>query len=105
MTEATTLTTATVPHCLPSGDLRVGPGSECVQYNSPMSSSEIIFAVDESPEGGYEARALGHSIFTQAESLEQLRAMVRDAVSCHFDDHERPSVIRLHLVRDELLAS
>lgn len=70
-----------------------------------MSGSEIIFAVDESPEGGYEARALGHSIFTQAESLEELRAMVRDAVSCHFDDHERPSVIRLHLVRDELLAS
>ena len=70
-----------------------------------MSASEIIFAVDESPEGGYEARALGHSIFTQADSLEELRAMVRDAVSCHFEDDERPSVIRLHIVRDELLAS
>ena len=70
-----------------------------------MSGTEIIFAVDKSPEGGYEARALGHSIFTQADSLEELRVMVRDAVSCHFEDDARPSVIRLHIVRDELLAS
>ena len=65
---------------------------------------EIIFAVAESPEGGYEARALGHSIFTQAETLDELRAGVRDAVRCHFDEAERPSVIRLHLVTDELIA-
>jgi hypothetical protein len=70
-----------------------------------MSGGEIIFVVEDSPEGGYEAHALGYSIFTQADSLEELRAMVRDAVSCHFDDAERPSVIRLHLVRDELLAT
>lgn len=70
-----------------------------------MSGTEIIFSVEESPEGGYEARALGHSIFTQADSLDELRTMVRDAVSCHFEDDERPSVIRLHIVRDELLAS
>lgn len=70
-----------------------------------MSGTEVIFSVEESPEGGDEARALGHSIFTQADSLELLRIMVRDAVSCHFEDDERPSVIRLHIVRDELLAS
>ena len=70
-----------------------------------MTGGEIIFVVEESPEGGYEARALGHSIFTEADSLEDLRGMVRDAVSCHFDDADRPSVIRLHLVRDELLAT
>ncbi len=70
-----------------------------------MSDGEIIFVVGDSPEGGYEARALGHSIFTEADSLEELRAMVRDAVSCHFDDANRPSVIRLHLVRDELIAT
>jgi hypothetical protein len=70
-----------------------------------MPGEEIIFVVEEAPEGGYEARALGHSIFTEAESLEELREMVRDAVLCHFDDTERPSVIRLHLVRDELLAT
>jgi hypothetical protein len=69
-----------------------------------MTGGEIIFVVAESPEGGYEARALGHSIFTEADSFEDLREMVRDAVSCHFDDADRPSVIRLHLVRDELIA-
>jgi len=71
-----------------------------------MSGGEIIFVVEDSPEGGYEARALGHSIFTQADSLEELRTMVRDAVACHFEDEsDRPTLIRLHLVRDELLAT
>lgn len=69
-----------------------------------MGSQEIIFVVEESPEGGYEARALGHSIFTQSESLEGLRKMVRDAVACHFDEPEtKPSLIRLHLVKDEVI--
>jgi hypothetical protein len=70
-----------------------------------VSVEEIIFVVQDSPEGGYEARALGHSIFTEADTLDELRTMVRDAVACHFDDAERPSVIRLHLVRDELLTT
>ena len=60
-----------------------------------MAEKEIIFSVEESPEGGYEARALGYSIFTQAENIEELRKMVRDAVRCHFDGGEKPSVIRL----------
>jgi hypothetical protein len=68
-----------------------------------MTDSEIIFEVVESPEGGYEARALGHSIFTQADTLDELRAMVQDAVRCHFDDDSRPRVIRLHLVKDEVI--
>ena len=68
-----------------------------------MPHSEIIFAVQESPEGGYEARALGHSIFSQAETLDELKAMLRDAVSCHFAENEKPSVIRLHLVKDEVI--
>ena len=68
-----------------------------------MSASEIIFIVEESPEGGYEAKALGQSIFTQAESLDDLRAMVQDAVRCHFEEHDRPRIIRLHLVREEVL--
>ncbi len=50
-----------------------------------MAETEIIFSVQESAEGGYEARALGHDIFTQADSMEELREMVRDAVRCHFD--------------------
>lgn len=68
-----------------------------------MSDSEIIFSVHESPEGGYEARALGHSIFTQADSMEELRRNVREAVQCHFDQGKSPSVIRLHMVRDEVI--
>jgi hypothetical protein len=67
-------------------------------------ADEIIFAVEESPEGGYEARALSAPIFTEADSLEELRRMVRDAVGCHFEEGERPKVIRLHFVRDELIA-
>jgi hypothetical protein len=65
---------------------------------------EIIFTVVESPEGGYEARALSASIFTEADSLDELRAMVRDAVECHFEEPERPAMIRLHFVKDELIA-
>ncbi|QPJ64901.1 MAG: 2-oxoisovalerate dehydrogenase [Candidatus Nitrohelix vancouverensis] len=57
---------------------------------------EIIFIVEESPEGGLEARALGHSIFTIADDIESLKLMVRDAVHCHFDTPEKPSMIRLH---------
>jgi hypothetical protein len=68
-----------------------------------MSQSEIIFSVQESAEGGYEARALGHSIFTQADSFEDLKTMIRDAVSCHFADGEKPRVIRLHMVKDEVI--
>ena len=68
-----------------------------------MPESEIIFAVQESPEGGYEARALGHSIYTQASSLSDLKDLVRDAVRCHFDDASRPRVIRLHMVKDEVI--
>jgi hypothetical protein len=65
---------------------------------------EIIFIVDEAPEGGYQARALGHSIFTEAESFEKLKKMVQDAVVCHFDEQDRPKVVRLHMVKEELLA-
>jgi hypothetical protein len=68
-----------------------------------MPQSEIIFAVQESPEGGYEARALGYSIFSQAETLEELKSIVRDAVNCHFAENEKPSLIRLHLVKDEVI--
>ncbi|PIQ99466.1 MAG: 2-oxoisovalerate dehydrogenase [Nitrospinae bacterium CG11_big_fil_rev_8_21_14_0_20_45_15] len=64
---------------------------------------EIIFIVEESPEGGFEAKALGHSIFTEADSLSNLKEMVKDAVHCHFDDNEKPSMIRLHFVKDEVI--
>jgi hypothetical protein len=67
--------------------------------------SEIVFLVEDAPEGGVVARALGHSIYTDAETYEELRAQVRDAVHCHFDEGDRPTVIRLHYVKDEVLAA
>ena len=68
-----------------------------------MKDTEIIFSVQESPEGGYEARALGHDIFTQGDTMEELRSMVRDAVRCHFDGDSAPDIIRLHIVKDEVI--
>jgi hypothetical protein len=59
---------------------------------------------EEAPEGGYTARALGASIFTEADTLEGLQENVREAVRCHFDEATRPQFVRLHFVRDELLA-
>ncbi len=70
-----------------------------------MTEREIIFMVEESPEGGYEAHALGHAVFTEADTYEELKEMIRDAVRCHFDEDERPAVIRLHLVREEVFAA
>ncbi len=67
--------------------------------------SEIIFQVEEDPvDGGYVARALGHGITTQADTVDELKRMVTDAVRCHFDaPDEMPRVIRLHFVREEVL--
>jgi hypothetical protein len=66
--------------------------------------AEIIFTVEEDPEGGYVAQALGHAIVTQAESMDELRQMVRDAVRCHFDAENMPRVIRLHMLKQEVLS-
>lgn len=67
--------------------------------------SEIIFVFEEAPEGGYIAKAVGESIFTQAESPGLLQERVRDAVRCHFDEGKAPKMIRLHFVRDEVIAA
>ena len=66
---------------------------------------ELIFLVEDAPEGGYTARALGESIFTEAEDLSGLREQVRDAVRCHFNDGQGPKIIRLHFVREEVIAA
>jgi predicted RNase H-like HicB family nuclease len=65
---------------------------------------EIIFLVEEAPEGGYTARALGHNIFTEADSFEELKKMVQDAMQCHFEAEQMPRLIRLHMVKDEVIA-
>ncbi len=69
-----------------------------------MNVTEIIFEVTEAVEGGYDARALGYSIFTQGEDWTDLKAMARDAVRCHFDNENMPRVIRLHQIREEAIA-
>jgi hypothetical protein len=61
---------------------------------------EIIFIVNDAPEGGFTARALGHSIFTEADTLEQLHDEIKDAVRCHFDGKQTPKIIRRHFVRE-----
>ena len=66
--------------------------------------SEIIFVVEESAEGGYTAKALGNAIFTEAETIDELHANVRDAVQCHYEVGKAPQMIRLHFVRDEVIA-
>ncbi len=65
--------------------------------------TEIIFMVEDAPEGGYTARALGEAIFTEADTLDELRANVREAVECHFDPGQGPGLIRLHMVREEVI--
>jgi hypothetical protein len=65
--------------------------------------SEVVFVVEEAPEGGFIARAVGESIFTEADTLAELHERARDAVRCHFDEGNAPKLIRLHYVRDEVI--
>ena len=67
--------------------------------------NEIIFIIQESQEAGYEARALDHSIFTEANTIESLKLMIKDAVQCHFDPKDMPKIIRLHYIKEEIIAA
>lgn len=67
--------------------------------------SEIHFVVEEAPEGGWLARAVGVDIVTEADDLPGLHAQLRDAVRCHFDEADRPRLIRLHITREEVLTA
>jgi len=67
--------------------------------------TEIHFIVEEAPEGGFIARAVGTEIFTEADRIEDLHAQIRDAVHCHFDEPEVPRLIRLHITREEVIAA
>lgn len=73
-------------------------------HRKEIETDEIIFEVTSAVEGGYNARALGHSIFTQCKDWDDLKAMTRDAVLCHFDESEAQKVIRLHLRTQETIA-
>ncbi|MBI5366699.1 MAG: 2-oxoisovalerate dehydrogenase [Planctomycetes bacterium] len=65
--------------------------------------TELIFLVESAPEGGFTARALGASIFTEADDVAGLHENVRDAVRCHFEPGAEPKLVRLHFVRDEVI--
>ena len=67
--------------------------------------TEIFFLVSEAPEGGLTARAVGYAIFTEANTLDELRKNIREAVDCHFDSTQTPKLIHLHIVRDEVLTA
>lgn len=70
------------------------------------SATEIVFVVEDDPDGGLPARAIGESIFTEADDFSQVKDRVRDAVRCHFpDEASRPKLIRLHRVSDEIIAA
>ena len=67
-----------------------------------MKINEIIFMVEEDPEGGFTAKALGHSIFTEGETLEEIKESIKNAIKCHFDKEEDiPSIVRHHIVKEE----
>jgi hypothetical protein len=65
---------------------------------------ELIFVINESSEGGYEASALGISIFTEADTWSELKANIIEAVSCHFNDNVQ-RIVRMHFVKDEVLTA
>jgi hypothetical protein len=65
--------------------------------------AEIVFLIEDAPEGGYTAKALGYSIYTEADTWEALKIAIQDAVECHFDEDQKPKIIRLHYLREEVM--
>lgn len=65
--------------------------------------NEIFFLIEEALEGGYTAKAIGESVFTQGDTMEELKDNIRDAVQCHFDEENLPKIIRLHMVKEEII--
>lgn len=67
--------------------------------------SKILFLVEQAPAGGFIARALGVSIFSEADTLPELHLMMQEAVHCHFDEDDMPKIIRLHIVQEKVMAA
>ena len=74
-------------------------------YNSTLEAAmpEIVFLVEEAPEGGYTARALGFSIYTEGDTWNDLKLAIQDALDCHFEDEQKPRIVRLHYSREEVM--
>jgi predicted RNase H-like HicB family nuclease len=64
---------------------------------------ELIFLIEEVVEGGYTAKALDEAIFTEGDTLEEIKENIKEAVECHFEGEGMPKFIRLHIVKDELM--
>jgi hypothetical protein len=73
-----------------------------VVEGSEKMAKEVVFLVEQCPGGGYTAKAFGHDIFTEADTLKELRTNVKDAVRCHFEESDKPASIRLRIVKDEV---
>jgi hypothetical protein len=69
-----------------------------------MKLKEIMFVGEEDPEKGYTAQALGYSIFTEGDTLEELKENIKDALKCHFDKKEMPIFVHLHIIKEEKFA-
>lgn len=69
-----------------------------------MKNKEIVFLVEESLDGGYEAKAAGFPIFTQGDTIEEVKKNILDAVRCHFEDKEIPSYVYVRFLKEELIA-
>jgi hypothetical protein len=65
--------------------------------------NEIFFLIEEAIEGGYNAKAISESIYTEADSIDELKVNIKDAVQCHFDEGKAPKIIRLHFVKEEII--
>ena len=65
--------------------------------------NEIIFIIEEAAEGGYTARALEADIFTEHNSIQGLKSMIREAIDCHFEEEDKPKIVRLHYIKEETL--
>lgn len=66
--------------------------------------TEIVFLVEDAPEGGYTARSLGYSIYTEGDTWDKLKLAIQDALACHFEDEQKPRIARLHYLREEVMA-
>lgn len=67
--------------------------------------NELIFLIEDAPEGGFTAKALGECIYTEGDTLDDLKTQIKDAVICHFEDEsKRPKILRLHHVKEEILS-
>jgi predicted RNase H-like HicB family nuclease len=78
--------------------------SASTEFSRNAAMKEIIFVIENSDEGGYIAKALGASIYTEGETLDELKKNIKDAIKCHFEKSEIPQIIRLHFVKDEVMA-